>query len=122
MYDIGLAKCGVYLRDGAGNLHRDTFPQGRDAWPLFAARLPNGLRGKELRWLMEDGLELVKIADVELSLDEDRGQPIRHVLCLGVDRTWHKGVEGRGRRMGMFVLTWDMWEKAGPEKMVVELE
>lgn len=124
MYDVGFrkgkGKCGVYLRDGAGNLHHGTMSELR--WPMFAVWLPDMLRGKDLRWLMEDGLELVKIADVELGLTGDGAEPVRHVLCLGVDRTWNKGVEGRGRRMGMFVLTGDMWEKAGPEKMVVELE
>lgn len=128
MYDVGVGKCGVYLRDGAGNLHHGTLSGLRWLrWPMLAVWLPDRLRGKDLRWLMEDGLELVKIADVELGLRGDeaepvRHEPVRHVLCLGVDRTWNKGVEGRGRRMGMFVLTGDMWEKAGPEKMVVELE
>ena len=119
MYEACFCDCGVYLRDGAGNLHHENFKTLK--WPWFAVRLPDRLRGKDVRWLIKDGLELVKIADVELAPQKGL-PPVRHVLCLGVDRRWNKGVEGRGRRMGMYSLTGDMWEKAGPEKMVVELE
>ena len=79
------------------------------------------LSGKELRWLIEDGLELIRVIDIKSVEGKERVKPFRHVLCLGVDRTWDEGAERRGRRMGMFLLPWEMWEMAGPEKMVVEL-
>jgi len=45
----------------------------------------------------------------------------RHVLCLGVDRGGEGGREGRGRRMGTFVISGEAWDKAEPQRMAVEL-
>jgi hypothetical protein len=120
MYEANYCSCGLYLRDGAGNVHYGDFSEFK--WPMFSVGLPDRLRGKDVRWLIKDGLELIKIADVELAQEALPSARHRHVLCLGVDRRWNKGVEGRGRRMGMYSLTGDMWEKAGPEKMVVEMD
>lgn len=119
MYRVSI-ECGVYLRDRAGNVYYDNY-MWLSRWPLYAAKLPLMLSGKELRRLMEDGLELIRIVDIESVEGQEGTKPFRHVLCLGVDRIWDEGAEGRGRRMGMFSLPGEMWEKAGPEKMAVEL-
>lgn len=80
-------RCGVYLRDRAGNLYKSDAMGLKDLSSL-AVRLPYTLSGKELRWLMEDGLDLIRIVDLELYDRWQGSKPYRPVLCLGVDRSW----------------------------------
>lgn len=80
-------RCGVYLRDRAGNLYKSD-AMGLEDLSSLAVRLPYTLSGKELRWLMEDGLDLIRIVDLELYDTRQGSKPYRQVLCLGVDRSW----------------------------------
>ncbi|KAK1830445.1 heterokaryon incompatibility protein-domain-containing protein [Podospora conica] len=122
MYRFMFGQCGFYFRDGSGNLfHDDSDSIDRRMSRDTRVWLPETLSGKALRWLMLNGLELVRVLDLEELEVPDGLAPRRQVLCLGVDRTWDEGLAGRGCRMGMLSLPWHIWERAGPEKMVVEL-
>ena len=115
-YDM--SKSCVCIRDRSGNTYRYSFAWLSN-WPLLSVRLPGAVCGSDLAWLMHDGLDLIKIVDVELLEGDSRIKPFRHVLCLGIDRS--EGIPGRGRRMGTFCIPGEYWERAGPGKMTVEL-
>ncbi|KAK3318737.1 heterokaryon incompatibility protein-domain-containing protein [Apodospora peruviana] len=112
------SECGICLRDQSGNLMRYNYAW-LSRWPLFSANMPQSLSGSELGWLMRDGLDLIRIVDITLLTGYDRLRPFRHVLSLGIDRS--EGVAGRCRRMGMYCIPGEAWDKAGPKKMTVEL-
>lgn len=105
------------LRDSSGNTYKDLV-SWFNRWPYFLLFFPTTLRGSTLTWLLRDGMELINIVEVKL-LDGSKGlKPFHHVLCLGIDRS--EGIPGRGRRMGMFCIPKEAWDKAEPKKMEVE--
>ncbi|KAK4450592.1 heterokaryon incompatibility protein-domain-containing protein [Podospora aff. communis PSN243] len=124
VYQIPSLDCGLRMRSVKGRdkaWHRFTY-RWLSEWPFFKAGLPEEMTGREMtRLLGSEGLELIKVVEIELVEGDERYRPFRHVLCLGVDRGWDEGREGRGSRMGMFVIPGEMWDEAGPESMAVEL-
>ncbi|KAK8066033.1 hypothetical protein PG997_012780 [Apiospora hydei] len=107
----------ICLRNASGDVYPIHFPPG-EHWPTFHLALPYTLRGSTLMWLLSQGIELVKIMEIEL-LEGAKGlEPLRHVLCLGIDRG--DGHPDCVQRMGMAFLPKEAWEKAGPKKMTVK--
>ncbi|KAK7967035.1 uncharacterized protein PG986_001312 [Apiospora aurea] len=107
----------ICLRNVSGDVYTIHFPPG-EHWPTFHLTLPYALRGSTLTWLLSQGIELVKIVEIELLEGADGLEPLRHVLCLGIDRS--NGHPDCAQRMGMAFLPKIAWEKAGPKKMTVK--
>ena len=104
------------LRDQHGNSHRYYYPYWYHHWPPLRLDFPRSLRGSSLQWLLAEGIELIRIVEVELLEAPDRLKPFHHVLCLGVGCRATKA-----RRFGTFCIPKDVWEKAGPKPIVVTL-
>lgn len=109
----------IRLVDESGNASRYHYPYWYSHWPYVMLNFPYSLRGSTLAWLLRDGIDLVKIVEVKLVEAEEGLQKSHHVLCLGIDRSG--GGPGRGRRLGTFCLSGEMWARASPRKDTVEL-
>lgn len=107
----------MHLRDCHGNTHAHHYPRWFDRWPPLKLCLPRTLRGSTLTWLLRDGIELVRILEIELLEVENELEPFQLVLCLGVDRT-----ENKTRRLGMFCIPKEIWVTASPKSITVTLE
>ncbi|KAK8034722.1 heterokaryon incompatibility protein-domain-containing protein [Apiospora rasikravindrae] len=107
----------ICLRNISGDVYPIHFPPG-EHWPTFNLALPYTLRGSTLMWLLYQGIELVKIMEIQLQEGADGIEPLHHVLCLGIDRS--NGHPDYVQRMGMAFVPKEAWEKAGPEKMTVK--
>lgn len=105
------------LWNASGDLYPIHLPVWRH-WPTFVLGLPMTLRGSTLTWLLSQGSELVKIVEIELLEGADDAKPFRHVLYLGIDHS--KGHPDYVQRMGVFLLSKEVWEKAGPRDMSVK--
>ncbi|KAK8059008.1 HET-domain-containing protein [Apiospora phragmitis] len=105
------------LRNVSGDVYPIHLPPLKQR-QTFVLGLPNTLRGSTLTWLLTRGIELVKVVEIELLEGADDLKLLHHVLCLGIDR--NDGHPDHARRMGMFCLPKEVWEKAGPEKMSVK--
>jgi hypothetical protein len=98
----------------------DIYPRNEsweNHWPLFFMGFPSSLRGSTLTWLLRDGIELIKIIEVELISGDASVLPFHRVLCLGIDRS--ECIPDHGRRMGVFCIPKQWWKRAEPEEMVV---
>lgn len=109
----------IRLTDLSGNTCQ-TQPYWYDHWPYVILGFPGTLRGSTLTWLLRDGIDLVKIVEIKFLGGEDGLRKFHHVLCLGVDRS--DGEPGRGRRLGVFCLSGEMWARASPREDTIELE
>ncbi|KAK8136610.1 HET-domain-containing protein [Apiospora sp. TS-2023a] len=105
------------LRNASGDVYPIYFPAVR-YWPTLVLGLPMTLRGSTLTWLLSRGIEMVKIVDIELLEGEDDMKPFHYVLCLGIDGS--DSHPDYVQRMGIFYLSKDVWEKAGPRHMSVK--
>lgn len=109
----------IRLIDSSGNACQYHYPRWYDHWPYVKLNFPRTLCGSTLAWLLRDGINLVKIVDVNLLRGEDGLRKYHHVLCLGIDRSGEG--PGRGRRLGMFCMSGEMWARALPREETVEL-
>ncbi|KAG6365754.1 hypothetical protein INS49_007365 [Diaporthe citri] len=109
----------IRLADVSGNACQYHYPYWYDHWPCIMFELPRTLRGSTLTWLLRDGIDLVKIVEVKLLEGEDGLRKFHHVLCLGVDRSDRE--PGRGRRLGVFCLSGEIWARASPREDTIEL-
>ena len=107
------------LRDTSGNIYSHPSHHSQLANHPWRMYLPHTLRGSTLVWLLQDGLDLIKIVEVKLIEGGDGLEPFHYVLCLGIDRS--NAIPGRGRRMGMFRIPREYWDKAEPKEMTIEL-
>ena len=106
----------MLLRDSSGNVYREDVGWVRNG-PVVLLELPSTLRGSTLTWLLRDGIELIRIVELEFLEGHEEMKAFHHVMCLGIDRS--EGVRGQGRRMGMFIIPKEAWVKAGPREMQV---
>jgi hypothetical protein len=104
------------LRDSSNNTYQHHYPRWYDHWPPFKLILPSTLRGSTLAWLLDEGIEMVKILELELIEGDESLKPFHLVLCLGLDRR-----EEVTRRCGMFCLPKEIWDKAHPKMGTVTL-
>ncbi|KAK2599718.1 hypothetical protein N8I77_011450 [Diaporthe amygdali] len=109
----------IRLVDVSGNACQYHYPRWYDHWPHIKLNFPRTLRGSTLTWLLRDGIDLVKIVEVELLEGEDGLGEFHHVLCLGVDTSDEE--PGRGRRLGMFCLSREIWTRASPRRDRIQL-
>ena len=101
-------------RDSLNNIYKHYYPRWYGHTPFFNIALPYTLRGWTLTWLLRDGIELVKIVELELVTGAEELEHVHHVLCLGVDRS--PGIPNHGRRIGMFCIPKERLMKAKPEE------
>ncbi|KAI1859240.1 uncharacterized protein JN550_012160 [Neoarthrinium moseri] len=81
----------------------------------FEACVPSFLRRSTLSWLLRDGIELVKVVEVELLEGQsERLKPLRHVFSLGINRS-----DRHARRFGVFVMPKQHWDRARPREATV---
>lgn len=109
----------IRLSDMSGNACQYHYPRWYDHWPHVMFHFPYTLRGSTLAWLLRDGIDLVKIVEVKLLEGGDGSKKFHHVLCLGIERS--DGEPGRGRRLGMFCLSGEIWARASPREDTIEL-
>lgn len=110
------------LQDSSGNTYAeasiDTHLRSDAPQPWFGYRSPMTLRGSTLTRLLRDGIELINIVEVKV-LEAEKGlNPFHLVFCLGIDRS--EGIPGGGRRMGVWYLPKEAWDKARPTEMEVK--
>ncbi|KAI9641986.1 hypothetical protein NHQ30_009856 [Ciborinia camelliae] len=103
----------LQLEDAYGNIQTPHYPRWYDHWPPFQLNFPEKLRGPSLIWLLREGIEMIRILEVELLEGDEALQPFHLVLCLGIDRR-DGGEMKMARRFGMFCLPKDVWVKAHP--------
>lgn len=104
------------LRDSSGNTYKELH-RWTNHGPVVLVELPMTLRGSTLTWLLRDGIELIRIVEIKFLEGHEKMKPFHHVLCLGIDRS--EGIPGQGRRMGMFCIPKEAWDKAEPREMEV---
>lgn len=107
------------MRDISGNVYEHHYPYWYKHPPYFKIALPLTLRGSTLTWLLRDGMELVKILEVERVAGADDLEHFHHVLCLGIQRDESRS--NHGRRMGMFCIPKEYWVRAQPREKTIVL-
>src|SRR5207237_243047 len=107
------------LRDSSGNVSVYHYPRWYDHPPPMKLDFPNTLRGSTLTWLLRDGIVLIKIVDLDVVERGEEFEPFHVVLCLGIDRTGGDGVPLK--RMGMFVISKEILNRAQPQEGTVEM-
>jgi len=107
------------LRDSDNNITENHYPYWMNHPPFIKLCFPMTLRGSTLSWLLNDGIDLIKIIEVKLIEGAPELKPFYHVLCLGIDRSGC--TEGRGKRMGWFCIPKEVWEKAKPKNGSIQL-
>jgi hypothetical protein len=93
------------LRDSSGNSCQYHYPRWYNHWPPTIFKFPSTLNGSSIKWLLGEGINLVRILEVEVL--EGDVKPFHLVFCLGID--------SRGeikKRFGMFCLPKEVWERA----------
>jgi hypothetical protein len=104
------------LCDDHGNVYTHWYPYWYNHLPVLRLKLPQTLHGSTLKWLLEDGIEMIMILELKQQVKDSTSVPHEHVLCLGLDRR-----EPVVRRFGMFCLPKAVWEKARPDRVTVTL-
>jgi hypothetical protein len=107
------------LRDSSGNVSVYHYPRWYDHAPPLMLRFPMTLRGSTFTWLLRDGIDLIKIVELDVLESGVASGPFDVVLCLGFDRTGGAGVPVK--RMGMFVIPKEVWDRAQPQEETVEM-
>ncbi|KAI9688016.1 MAG: hypothetical protein M1820_010323 [Bogoriella megaspora] len=100
-------------QDLSKNIYRFHYPYWRNYPPYFKIGLPYTLRGSTLTWLLRDGIELIKILEVEFIEGEGDQERFHHVLCMGIDKS--RGLANQAHRMGVFCIPKEWWIKAEPK-------
>ena len=108
----------LQLRDQHGNSYQSHHPRWFDHWPPLRLDFPRSLRGSTLRWLLAEGIELIRIMELKLLKAPDGLEPFHIVICLGLDR---RATAAAARRFGTFYIPVDVWDKAGWKPTVVTL-
>ena len=79
VYKIPSRECGIRIRaasGGGGDMLRFTYKWLRE-WPFFKANLPREMTGREMaRLLIREGLELIKMVEIELVEGDERYRPV----------------------------------------------
>lgn len=107
----------MFLRSSSGQCIEGELGSYRP-WPPTQVHMPYPIRASSISWLLKEGLELVKILEIDMLEGNAAGDPLpaRRVLCLGVDRRRNKP-----RRFGYVHMTREIWEGASPKPAFVEL-
>lgn len=113
-YDTPYAR--LRLRDTTGNSCQYHYPRWYDHPPPLAFSFPSTLKGGTLSWLLEGGIDLVMIIELEVIEAEEGLEKFDMVLCLGIDNR-----EVPWKRMGMFCLPKKVWERAGSTWATVKI-